>query len=302
MPKTDYVELGNRERIPILYEDRAAIALDKPPGWMLVPVNWQSTGHNLQAALLSSIEAGFFWARSRNLRFLRYVHRLDAETSGVLLFARSPGALEALSGLFESRVVDKLYLAVVRGVPRAAEWTCDLRLAPDPRSHGRVIVDRRQGKEALTHFQRLQTLNLGPGRDITLVEARPHTGRTHQIRVHLAATGCPVLGDELYGGGERDRPPRAFPLGLRSVELAYRDPFTRRPVRIEAPRDAFLRAFGFKPVFPTRATPPPPPPVPDEPPRDAVRPDADAGAGTRTRPAKPAARPGGAQAATRRTR
>jgi 23S rRNA-/tRNA-specific pseudouridylate synthase len=79
------IELPTGEEIPVLYEDRSVLAIDKPRGWMLAPASWQKTGRNLQAALESSIRAGDFWARSRGLKFLRFVHRLDAGTSGVLL-------------------------------------------------------------------------------------------------------------------------------------------------------------------------------------------------------------------------
>lgn len=245
MPKTDYIELGNRERLTILYEDRTVLAIDKPPGWMLVPVNWQSTSRNLQAALLSSIAAGAFWARCRNLLFLRYVHRLDAETSGVLLFAKSRGALDSIGDLFEARQVSKTYLAVVRGRPAQNQWTCQLPLSPDPQAHGRVIVDRREGKAAETHFRVVGTRAEARGGETTLIEARPVTGRMHQIRLHLKSDGLPILGDVLYGAGRSDRMPDGFPLALRAATLAYRDPFGGRPVRIEAPRESFLRAFGF---------------------------------------------------------
>ena len=89
--------------MPILYEDRAVLAIDKPRNWMLVPFNWQRTNRNLQAAIVSSIAAKDHWARSRSLKFLRYVHRLDAETTGILLFAKCQGAVDAYGELFESR-------------------------------------------------------------------------------------------------------------------------------------------------------------------------------------------------------
>jgi 23S rRNA pseudouridine1911/1915/1917 synthase len=224
-------------RIPILYEDRSALAIDKPRGWILAPVAWQRTGRNLQAALMSAIAAGDFWARSRDLKYLRFVHRLDSETSGILLLAKSPGALRAYSALFESRKMDKVYLAVVRGAPEPAEWTCRLKLAPQPNAMGKMRVDARQGKETETHFRVLQSKG-----NITLVEAHPATGRTHQIRVHLAESGHPVVGDRLYGpqpASEQDK------LGLRAVGLAYLDPFARRHVKIQAPLAEFVRAYGF---------------------------------------------------------
>ena len=216
------------------------MAVDKPPGWMLAPDSWEKTSRNLQLALNSSLSAGDFWARSRNLKYLRFVHRLDADTSGVLLLAKSPGALTALSELFETRSVEKLYLAVVHGIPKVRQWTCNLKLSPEPAVVGRMKVDERVGKDAETHFQVLQT-----GPDTALISARPTTGRTHQIRVHLAAAGHAVLGDPLYGPKNRMQPSGHPDLALRAVTLAYRDPFQKRQVRIQAPDAEFKKRFGF---------------------------------------------------------
>ncbi len=212
------------------------LALDKPRGWMLVPSSWQATNRNLQAALDSSIRHGDFWACSRGLKFLRFIHRLDADTTGILLLGKSPGAVRALSALFESREVEKVYLAVVQGTPSWAEWTCRLKLGPDPDRAGRVRVDAAQGKPAETRFRVLQRSVQG-----TLLEAWPFSGRTHQIRVHLARCGHPVVGDDLYGGAKE---PAEY-LALRAWRLSYRDPFTHRRVRIQAPLDEFLERFGF---------------------------------------------------------
>jgi 23S rRNA pseudouridine1911/1915/1917 synthase len=235
MPKTNFIELRDCEPIPILYEDRSVIAIDKPPGWMLVPHSWQKTDRNLQAAITSAIAARDFWARSRSLKFLRHVHRLDADTSGVLLFAKSPGAVDTFSKLFESRKMEKAYLAVVAGTPKQNEWTCRLALAPDPRQIGKMKVDARAGKESETHFKVMQT-----GGKFSLVEAMPVTGRTHQIRVHLLQSGLPIVGDELYGKREGK-----LPLGLRAIALAYSDPFTKKRAEIHAPIESFMKEFGF---------------------------------------------------------
>jgi RluA family pseudouridine synthase len=194
VPKPSHIELGDGTLIPILYEDRSVIAIDKPPGWMLVPHSWQKTNRNLQAAIVSSIAAGDFWARSRGIKFLRHVHRLDGETSGVLLFARSLGAVQTYGRLFESRQMEKRYLVVARGRPKQVEWTCREPIGPEPRQIGRMRLDRREGKDAETHFKLLEA-----GVNTSLLEAHPITGRTHQIRVHLLASGHPVVGDELYG-------------------------------------------------------------------------------------------------------
>jgi 23S rRNA pseudouridine1911/1915/1917 synthase len=274
VPKPDCIELPTGEKIPILHENRAVIAIDKPRGWMLVPFSWQQTRRNLQAALVSSIAAGDFWARSRNLKFLRFVHRLDADTTGILLLARSQGALATYSRLFESRRMEKVYLAVVRGAPGQKEWICRLPLAPDPRQHGRMKVDHHHGKESETLFRTLQTV-AAPSKPIrppapkplptrslrgkepatpavefaeknrfeplTLVEAHPYTGRTHQIRIHLAQSGHPIVGDELYGPVQD----RGQPLALRAIRLDYTDPFTKRREHIHAPTETFCREYGF---------------------------------------------------------
>ena len=211
------------------------MAVDKPRGWMLVPVSWQSTARNLQAALNSSIAAHDFWARTRSLKFLRYVHRLDADTTGVLLFAKSRGAVETYSKMFEGRQMEKTYLAVASGRALDVEWTCQLKLGPDPKQVGRVNVDPRRGRPAETHFRLLQSHE-----KFLLIEAHPVTGRTHQIRVHLAEAGLPILGDELYGSLKSN-----LPLGLRAVRLAYFDPFIKKRVAIRAPTENFLKTYGF---------------------------------------------------------
>lgn len=233
--KPNCIELSRQDRLPILYEDRSVMAIDKPVGWMLVPLSWQKTNRNLQAAIFSSLAAGHFWARSRNLKFLKYIHRLDADTSGVLLFARSQGALDTFSDLFETRKMEKVYLAVTGREPQQTTWACRLSLTPDPKQIGRMIVDPH-GKEAETEFRVVAS-----AQGKRLIEARPYTGRTHQIRVHLAESGCPIVGDELYGCAA------SGDMGLRAVGLAYRDPFTRKGVGIRAPVEDFLAAHGFAP-------------------------------------------------------
>src|SRR3989441_7405254 len=152
MAKATWIELANSERIPILYEDGSALAIDKPAGWILAPERECQISLNLHAAIMAGIAARDFWARSRNLRYLRYVHRLDAETTGVLLLAKSPGALGAFSRLFESRQVEKVYLAVVAGMPVKKEWSCCEKLSPDPRQRDRVVIDPLRGKAAATSF------------------------------------------------------------------------------------------------------------------------------------------------------
>jgi 23S rRNA pseudouridine1911/1915/1917 synthase len=229
MAKPSSIELPDGARVEILYEDRSVLAIDKPAGWMLAPVSWDKTRRNLHRALMLSMQAGEFWARSRNLRYIRFIHRLDADTSGVVLLARNAGALSVMSRLFETRQMSKKYLAVVRGVPKQKRWTCRAKITSEPDHEGRMHIDERHGREAETAF-----LVLEQGQASALIEATPWTGRTHQIRVHLASAGHPILGDVLYG----ERGPA---LALRAVELSYTDPFQKRPVRILAPAEKFLQ-------------------------------------------------------------
>jgi RluA family pseudouridine synthase len=249
--KPNFIELGfgkNIDRIPIVYEDRSILAIDKPAGWMLVPFSWQQTNRNLQAAITSSIAAGDFWARSRNLKFLRFVHRLDADTTGILLAAKSQGAVESFGDMFESRRMEKIYYAVAKGVPKEPEWTCRLKIASDPEEIGRMVVDEgEEAKESETFFKVLGTREQS-GEKWSLIEAHPITGRTHQIRIHLKESGLPIVGDPLYRADVTKssfHPNRDYPLGLRAGELSYVDPFQRRRIHIKAQNEKFLRAFGF---------------------------------------------------------
>jgi 23S rRNA pseudouridine1911/1915/1917 synthase len=229
MAKPNSIELPDGTLVDILYEDRSVLAIDKPAGWILAPERLDKTSRNLHRELMLSVQAGEFWARSRNLRYIRFIHRLDADTTGVVLLAKNPGVLSAMSHLFETRAMQKKYLAVVRGVPAQTQWTCRLKIAAEPDATGRIQIEKRNGREAETSFVVLQK---GPG--AAIIEAAPLTGRTHQIRVHLAAAGHPVLGDVLYGN-------KGPALALRAVEISYIDPFQKWPVRILAPTDAFLR-------------------------------------------------------------
>lgn len=226
-------------KIPVLHEDRAMLAIDKPAGWMLAPEHAHRVINNLHALLMGSIVAGDVWARSRGIRFLRYVHRLDADTTGILLLAKSKGAIGPLSQCFARHEVDKVYVAMVEGVPEVEQWQCDLPLGMPQKGTGRVTVNRQSGKESLTRF-RLLAANDGRA----LIACQPITGRTHQIRVHLSETAGAIIGDRIYG----DHKAAESGLALRSVWLRMSHPFTRRSLSVEAPWTKFLRRYGVDPA------------------------------------------------------
>lgn len=272
------IEFPDGTDIPILYEDRSVLVLDKPAGWLVAPDDWVNTRRNLVLALRSSLENGDWWAKSRNLRFLRIVHRLDAETSGILLAVKSQGAVAAYSQLFEGRALHKTYLAVVSGTVPGESWVRKDPIGPDAAAKGRFSVQSTEGKEAETAFRVLARQER-----YTLVEAKPVTGRTHQIRLHLKSSGCPVLGDDLYGQ------PDARGMALRAVGLEYVDPFQQRPVRIRASADDFCRRYGFAP--PTPPPRPKPPATADSKPAPAAK-APGAAASKPPKPPKPTAPPG----------
>lgn len=256
MPPPAVIELPGVPPIGILHEDPGCLVIDKPAGWTCAPTVRDRTELDLQRALQAGMAAGAPWARARNLRFLRFVHPIEAETSGVVLFAKSPEGVGPYSRTLEDRRTLKEHLAVTGGKPPHRAWTCCLKVRPDPDHADRVLTHATRGQHAETEFE-----VLGHGEGLVLLIARPRTSRTHQIRVHLASAGLPVVGDTLYGFGRRIAPPtrrahllaegrgagsrRPESLALRAVRLAFPCPFTGQPVEITAPVDEFLERFGF---------------------------------------------------------
>lgn len=168
---------------PPLHVDAGLVLVDKPAGLLSVP--GRGAG-----------KADCAWARVlHDWPDARVVHRLDQATSGLLLFARGDAAQRAVSLAFEQRRVGKCYVAVVAGHPEGQAGEIDLPLAADWPRRPRQQVDRARGKPARTRWRVLA--HEGPGR--TRVEFEPLTGRTHQLRVHAAAMGWPIVGDALYG-------------------------------------------------------------------------------------------------------
>jgi len=200
------------------------IAINKAPGMVVHPApgRWQGT---LVNALLHR------WGRLPASDDARpgIVHRLDRDTSGVMVIARTPAALEHLARQFHDRTVAKRYLAVVRGVVRRDELVIDAPIGRHPTERKKMSTRTRRGRAALT---RVRVLERFAG--ATLVEAAPETGRTHQIRVHLAACGHPIVGDAVYGGG-RDPTVAIARQALHAESLAVTHPQSGARLRVVAP-------------------------------------------------------------------
>jgi len=180
---------------PVLYEDEDLLAVDKPSGLLSSPDRYDPERPNLMKLLHAGITQGKPWARERGLSYLMNGHRLDFETSGVMLLARHKPVLVALADLFGSEKPCKSYIALVQGGPESDRFEVEARLAPHPVQVGLVRVDPKRGKRSRTRFE-VQEGFAG----WTLLRCEPLTGRTHQIRVHLRHVGLPIVGDALYGG------------------------------------------------------------------------------------------------------
>lgn len=203
----------------VIYKDDHLIVLDKPPGLLSVP----GIGADNQDCLARRVEAGFAGAR--------IVHRLDRETSGVIVMAMDAESHRDLSRQFEQRLVEKCYIAVVAGVVGADDAEIDLPLRKDlnpPRPGPRHIVDHVHGRPALTRYRVLRR-----DADRTRMELLPRTGRSHQLRVHLDAVGHPILGDDLYA------PPEVVAMAdrllLHAQAMSITHPATGERIDFESP-------------------------------------------------------------------
>jgi 23S rRNA pseudouridine1911/1915/1917 synthase len=206
------------EAIPlhVIFENADVIVIDKAQGMVVHPGSGNRTGTLVNALLFrcAGLAEGF---GPENLR-PGIVHRLDKETSGVMIVAKNARAHEALSSQFRDRSVRKRYLAVVVGAPPAGEGLIDARLARDPRNRQRFTCAPSGGRPALTRYKVQRILRAGGARYAVVLLA-PRTGRTHQLRVHLRHIGTPILGDPVYGQKDALCPDATLMLHSRSLTI-----------------------------------------------------------------------------------
>jgi 23S rRNA pseudouridine1911/1915/1917 synthase len=227
VPNRPRPEIATR-RLRVLYEDHEILIVDKPAGVLTQP-----TPDRQRDTLLE--RAGRYLMRTRGVKspYIGIVHRIDQDTSGVVLLVCSPKALRPFQALFRAHAIERSYLAVVEGSVRPPRGTFDWSLVED-RGDGRRGVARHHlhGLTAITHYEEIEPF----GGTATLLACRLETGRTHQIRIHLAEAGHPIVGDLVY----RSKTGAPFPVAfgrqaLHAHALGFVHPMTGQTLRIEAP-------------------------------------------------------------------
>ena len=209
--------------LEILFEDEDLLVLNKPAGLVVHP----GAGHQ-QHTLVNAL-----LAHCKNLSGIGgeerpgIVHRLDKETSGALVVAKNDATHRDLSKQFADRTTGKTYLALVAGTPPKSFGTIDAPIARHPVHRQRMSIAQRGGRSAKTDYRVLRSSG-----DVSLVECVIHSGRTHQIRIHLHHLGHPVLGDKLYGGKRAGNSARQM---LHAWKLSFRHPRTEKPMSFTAP-------------------------------------------------------------------
>lgn len=233
---TESGERPQAEEIPlrVVYEDQRLLVVDKPAGLVTHPAPGHPTG-TLVNALLA--HAPGLDEESENPQRPGIVHRLDKDTSGLIVIAKDAATHTALADQMRERAMVKRYLALVEGAVDPAQGEIEAPIGRDPRQRLRmaIVSETRGGRPARTHFRTLESL---PSR--TLLEIQLETGRTHQIRVHLAAIHHPVVGDSTYGRAQPPKPPRQF---LHAGHLEFRHPWTGEWLTFDTPLPDDLAAF-----------------------------------------------------------
>lgn len=233
-PQTEQKPASNSKKkgkvpYPVLFEDKAMLVIDKPAGVVVHPAAGHLDGDTLVEILKPHIESGPWPDEMRP----GLVHRLDRDTSGVIVLAKTPEAHGKLSKQFSLRQVKKTYVALVKGSMPVKEGTIESHLARHPGKRQRFAVSSARGRWASTKFAVKEHF----GDVATLVELTPLTGRTHQIRVHLASYGHAILGDHVYGENEKEFSYIKRHL-LHAAALEITHPTSQKKLRFEAPLPA----------------------------------------------------------------
>ena len=228
----------------VLYEDAHLLVLDKPAGMVVHPAPGHYSGTLVNALLYHCRdEAGSLATVGGALR-PGIVHRLDQGTSGVMVVAKNNAAHAALAAQFHDHTVERIYRAFVRAVPEKREGRIERPIGRHSRDRKRMSVRSHKGRRAITNWCVRERF---PESGASVLEVRPETGRTHQIRVHLAASGLPIVGDPSYGrANARKRRPGEPPIerpALHAAVLGFEHPASGERMRFEAPLPADLAAL-----------------------------------------------------------
>lgn len=224
VPEAKQVELVAQDiPIDIVYEDNDIIVVNKPKGLVVHPANgnWDGTLVNAIMAKCKDSLSGIGGEIRPGI-----VHRLDKDTSGLLIIAKNDKAHINLSEQIKNREVKKIYYALVRGIVPENDATINMPIARSTKDRKKMAVDKN-GKEAITHFKVLKRYD-----KYTLLEVKIDTGRTHQIRVHLSEIGYPVVGDEVYSNGKNEFGIHGQLLHAKSLD--FKHPITGKQIHLEA--------------------------------------------------------------------
>jgi len=233
--------------LAILYEDADLIVIDKPAG-MAVHPGPGTPDETLVNALLHHCGPGL--SGIGGVARPGIVHRLDKDTSGVMVAAKSDAAHQGLAALFARHDIDREYVALTRGAPSPARGTIEGRIARSAHDRKKMALVRAGGREAVTHYRTVRAFGAADRPLAARLSCRLETGRTHQIRVHLASRGTPVLGDAVYGSGPPAQAVRAAMAGaglrrqaLHAALLGFVHPVSGTAMRFESPLPADMAAL-----------------------------------------------------------